>query len=67
MLFNTFGGVFLTLKRIVSNRGKSHITIDKVKLLAFILFFWPQLQKWKFLSVRLNPRHSSDNARSLTH
>lgn len=34
--FNTLGGVFLTFKRIVSGVGKSRITTDKVKLLAFI-------------------------------
>lgn len=31
MLFSTFVGVSLTSKRIVSNVGKSHITVEKVK------------------------------------
>lgn len=34
--FSTLGGVFLRFRRIVSDVGKSCITIDKVKLLAFI-------------------------------
>ena len=34
--FSTLGGVFLRFGRIVSDVGKSCITIDKVKLLAFI-------------------------------
>lgn len=34
VLFRTFGGVFLTSKRIVANVGKSHITVEKVKLPA---------------------------------
>lgn len=33
--FSTFGSVFLTFKRIVSDVGKSHISIRNVKLLAF--------------------------------
>lgn len=34
LLFNTVDGVLPTFKRIITNGGKSHVTVDEVKLLA---------------------------------